>query len=82
MANISIRLARPDDAEAVCTIYNQGIEDRIATLETDLRSTAERRQWLVMRGPRHPVVVAEHDGQIVGWGSLNPMNYSAASRGE
>jgi L-amino acid N-acyltransferase YncA len=74
MADISIRFARPDDAEAVCTIYNQGIEDRIATLETELRSPAERRQWLVMRGPRHPVIVAEHDGQMIGWGSLNPFN--------
>jgi L-amino acid N-acyltransferase YncA len=74
MADISIRFARPDDAEAVCTIYNQGIEDRIATLETELRSPAERRQWLVRRGPRHPVIVAEHDGQMIGWGSLNPFN--------
>ncbi len=74
MADISIRFARPDDAEAVCTIYNQGIEDRMATLETDLRSPAERRQWLAMRGPRHPVIVGEQDGQVVGWGSLNPFN--------
>ena len=62
MAEISIRFARADDADAVCVIYNQGIEDRIATLETDLRSPEERRHWLAMRGPRHPVIVAEHDG--------------------
>ncbi len=74
MADISIRFARPDDAEAVCTIYNQGIEDRIATLETDLRSPTERRRWLAMRGPRHPVIVGEHEGQVVGWGSLNPFS--------
>ena len=54
-----IRLATPDDAEAICRIYNQGIEDRVATLETELRTADERRAWLTSRSPRHPVLVAE-----------------------
>ena len=41
-------------------IYNQGIEDRLATLETELRTADERRQWLSARGPRHPVIVADN----------------------
>ena len=60
-----------DDAEAICTIYNQGIVDRMATLETALRTPAERRQWLAGRDPRHPVIVAEARGIVVGWASLN-----------
>ena len=47
------------DAAAICQIYNQGIEDRLATLETELRTADERRQWLKARSPRHPVIVAE-----------------------
>ena len=39
-------------------IYNQGIEDRVATLETELRTPEERRAWLAARGARHPVLVA------------------------
>lgn len=74
MTDISVRPARAADAAAICTIYNQGIEDRVATLETDLRSPEERRQWLAARGPRHPVIVAEAGGEVVGWGSLNPFN--------
>ena len=74
MGDVSIRPATPDDAAAICTIYNQGIEDRIATLETELRTPDERRQWMGARGPRHPVVVATTDGQVVGWGSLNAFN--------
>jgi hypothetical protein len=31
----SIRAACAADAEAICLIYNQGIEDRLATLETE-----------------------------------------------
>jgi phosphinothricin acetyltransferase len=55
----TIRLATADDAAAICRIYNQGIEDRVATLETELRSPEERRTWLTSRSPRHPVIVAE-----------------------
>ena len=71
----SIRAATLDDAAAICTIYNQGIDDRIATLETERRTPDERRRWLVGRGPRHPVFVAEGDGAgVVGWASLNTFN--------
>ena len=74
MREIEVRPATPGDAGAICLIYNQGIEDRVATLETDLRTPDERRQWLATRGPRHPVIVAEAGGQVVGWGSLNVFN--------
>ena len=59
MTAYRLRLASPADAEAICRIYNQGIEDRVATLETELRTPDERRQWLASRGTRHPVIVAE-----------------------
>ena len=57
-----IRAATPADADAICRIYNQGIRDRVATLETEERTPEERAQWLEARGPRHPVLVAEADG--------------------
>ena len=76
-----IRLAADGDAEAICRIYNQGIEDRVATLETELRTPGERRQWLASRSPRHPVIVAETPpGDVVGWGSLNVFNARPAYR--
>ena len=74
MSEIAVRPANPADAALLCTIYNQGIEDRVATLETELRTPEERRQWLAARSPRHPVIVAEAGGQVVGWGSLNAFN--------
>jgi L-amino acid N-acyltransferase YncA len=77
----TIRLAAAADAEAICHIYNQGIEDRVATLETELRTAEERQQWLQGRSPRHPVIVAENpQGEVVGWGSLNVYNPRAAYR--
>ena len=73
-SSLSVRPATGRDAEAICRIYNQGIEDRVATLETELRTQAERLEWLTARGPRHPVLVASADGEVVGWGSLNRFN--------
>ena len=68
------------DAAPICDIYNQGIDDRLATLETERRTPEERRQWLKSRGPRHPVIVAEDDGRVIAWGSLNPFNPREAYR--
>ena len=75
-----VRPAAPGDATAISEIYNQGIEDRLATLETELRTPAERRDWMAARSERHPVIVAEHEGQIIGWGSLNVFNARPAYR--
>jgi L-amino acid N-acyltransferase YncA len=59
VADYRTRLARAEDAADIAHIYNQGIEDRLATLETELRTPTERAQWLAARSPRHPVIVAE-----------------------
>jgi len=76
-----IRPATEADAAAICLIYNQGIEDRLATLETELRTPDERRQWLGARGPRHPVIVAEAAAAgPIAWASLNVFNPRDAYR--
>lgn len=77
---MEFRLAAEADVPAITRIYNQGIEDRIATLETELRTEEERAQWLHSHGDRHPVFVAEEAGQVVGWASLNVFNPRAAYR--
>ena len=80
MTEYRVRPAAPADAGAICGIYNQGIEDRVATLETELRTPEERREWMAGRSPRHPVIVAEADGEVLGWGSLNVFNAREAYR--
>lgn len=79
-AAIRIRQARDDDVPAITRIYNEGIRDRLATLETEERGEEERRAWLAARGERHPVLVAERDGVVAGWGSLNAFNPRPAYR--
>ena len=75
---VKVRPATAADASAICAIHNQGIVDRSATLDTTLRLEEDGHTWLAERGPRHPVLVAEHEGQVVGWASLNRYNPRAA----
>ena len=77
---ITVRPAEERDVPAITRIYNEGIVDRSATLETDERTEEERRGWLLGRETRHPVLVAERDGVVVGWGSLNSFNPRPAYR--
>lgn len=74
MTPVLLRTATPSDADAICTIHNQGIVDRIATLDTAIRTPEGVRTWLAERGPRRPVIVADAEGSVVGWGSLNQFN--------
>ena len=71
---VTTRAAAAADAEAICAIHNQGILDRVATLDTTERTPEGVRTWLAQRGARHPVIVAEAGGSVVGWGSLNAFN--------
>ena len=80
MSPYRVRPAVEADAPVICEIYNQGIEDRLATLETELRTPQERTRWLGGRGPRHPVVVAEDGDRVIAWGSLNPFSPRDAYR--
>lgn len=69
------RIATIGDIEKITEIYNQGIQDRIATLEANLKSVSEMENWFNTRSERHKVIVVE-DGQgtIKGWASLNVFN--------
>ncbi len=74
MQSVTIRTANLDDAAEIARIHNEGIVDRVATLETEERTSEERRAWLAGRDNRHPVFIAETGGKVAGWGSLNPFN--------
>ena len=65
---ITTRPATPADAAAIAKIYNQGIEDRIATFETRPRTPEEITRWF---DGVHPIVVAEEAGQVVGFASTS-----------
>lgn len=57
-----------DDADRIAQIYNEGIEDRVGTFETRLRTADDVRGWF---DGRHPIVVVEIAGAIVAWASTS-----------
>jgi phosphinothricin acetyltransferase len=78
---IQVRNATFDDAGAIAEIYNQGIEDRIATYETERRSVDEQRAWLQAIAGCYPAVVAQADAEIVGWAGAGPYRARECYRG-
>jgi phosphinothricin acetyltransferase len=73
-----VRLARVADAAAIASIYNQGIEDRIGTFETELRTEAMISSWF---DDIHPIVVVEHDGEIIAYASTSSYRERACYAG-
>jgi phosphinothricin acetyltransferase len=61
---VTIRPAEAADAAAITRIYNEGIEDRVATFETEPRSAQDIVAWLE---EDLPLVVVESDGEVVAW---------------
>jgi phosphinothricin acetyltransferase len=74
-----IRRAKVEDAIDVAAIYNEGIDERSATFNTN-HVTAEEMQEKITKGrDKHPVFVATLTdvNHIVGWASISP--YSSRS---
>jgi len=62
------RAASPDDADAIARIYNEGIEERVATFETRPRTAEEIRAWL---DGEHPIVVVEKEGAVISFANAS-----------
>jgi len=69
---VAVRLARPDDAEAIRSIYNLEVTESTVTFDLVPRTVADQRTWLAEHDGVHPAVVAETGGEVVGFGSLAP----------
>ena len=59
---LAARPASPDDAPMIAQIYNEGIEDRVGTFETQPRTVQDVLAWF---DGVHPIVVVEADGEGV-----------------
>ncbi len=73
------RLATPKDAATIARIYNQGIEDRTATFETETRTAEDVLAWF---DGLHPVVVTEDDdGTVIAFARSAEYSSRACYRG-
>lgn len=80
-ASFAIRRASRDDLEAIRRIYNEGIGDRVATLDVEAKSRKEIAQWWAQHEGRYAVLVATQSENVVGWASLNPFSHRCAHSG-
>lgn len=71
MTTVVIRRATPADLPAITDIYNEAVTTTTATFDTETKSLDDRATWFATHGERHPVLVAELDGAVVGWSSLS-----------
>jgi L-amino acid N-acyltransferase YncA len=80
MATTTIRPARREDCAAMVAIYNHYVAHDTCTYATEPEAVEARQAWFDQHGPAHPVLVAEAEGQVVGWASLSPYNLRAGYR--
>jgi phosphinothricin acetyltransferase len=71
-APVDIRRAISADAEAIRAIYNTEVTGSTATLDLVPRSAEEQASWMAAHSGVYPALVAELDGQVVGFASLSP----------
>ena len=71
---MEIRAAKKTDLDSITGIYNEAIETTTATFDTKPKTAAEQLEWFEAHEGRFPVVVAEVDGEVVGWASLSPWS--------
>ena len=77
---VAVRPATVADADSIAEIYNQGIEGRVATFETDPRTAAQVRDHLEGMG-NHVALVAVRDGEVVGFAWTSPYRARACYSG-
>ena len=80
MDDVVVRLATLDDAEAIQRIYNHEVEHTTHTFDLVPRTLEEQQAWLQDRSGALGVLVAEIDGQVVGFSSLSEYRPRAAYR--
>jgi phosphinothricin acetyltransferase len=72
-AQVRVRLAKGDDLPAINAIYNYYVLTSTCTYQYEPETEEGRKAWFAKKGEKHPVIIAEEDGEIIGWGALSPF---------
>ncbi|MBY0229185.1 MAG: GNAT family N-acetyltransferase [Gemmataceae bacterium] len=67
-----IRPATAADLGAIRAIYNHYVLSSTCTYALEPETEEERAAWLAAGSERHPRLVAEVAGEVVGWAALSP----------
>jgi L-amino acid N-acyltransferase len=80
MDSPKIRLADEADLAAINEIYNYYVLHSTCTYQEVPEPIDGRRRWFTEHDADHPVIVAEIDREIVGWGSVSLFRPRSAYR--
>jgi L-amino acid N-acyltransferase YncA len=75
-----VRVATPDDAAGILSIYNVEVLSHTSTFDLIARTLDEQRMWLLQRSGAFSVVVASIGDEVVGFAALSPYKERAAYR--
>ena len=78
MSDITIRVATPDDADALLSIYAPYVEETAISFETIVPTVGEFRRRIIHTLARYPYLVAEYRGVILGYAYTGPFVGRAA----
>ncbi|MDD5501991.1 MAG: GNAT family N-acetyltransferase [Candidatus Thermoplasmatota archaeon] len=81
MPKVVMRKAKHSDLEAITEIYNDAILKTTATFDTQTKSMEEQEKWFAAHDEKHPIIVAEISGKVVGWASLSRWSDRCAYSG-
>lgn len=69
-----LRLANKNDLPAINAIYNHYVLHSTCTYQITPSTAEERELWFEQHGGKHPVIVAEENGTVIGWSSLSKFH--------
>jgi L-amino acid N-acyltransferase YncA len=69
-----MRPAREDDAAGLREVFNEGVQDGLATFDTESRTLEAQRRLIAAaeQDPKHPILVAELRDWALGWITVQP----------
>ena len=78
--SVHIRPAVASDLPAINDIYNHYVIHSTCTYQEEPESLEGRQRWFEEHGAGRPVLVAEAESRVVGWGSLSNYHDRSAFR--
>ncbi len=76
--NKNIRKANVLDLARITDIYNWAVENTTASFDIKSHTIEQRAEWFAGHDERHPLIVYELEGKVVGYASLSEFRSKEA----
>lgn len=79
--NSNIRYATFSDLNRITDIYNWAVENTTASFDINCQTLEQRAEWFINHDDRHPLIVYEIEGNVVGYASLSEYRTKEGYKG-